>query len=73
MIQLKLVDEISLNFPELFITGKYVKISLKNRVSPFYFLSSRGQMIKTITKTEHTRLFLFTLLILFLKALFAQN
>ena len=27
---MKLVDEISLNFPELFITGKYVKIRFKN-------------------------------------------
>ena len=31
MIQQKLVDEISLNFPELFVIGKYVKISFKNR------------------------------------------
>ena len=29
MIQQKLVDEISLNFPELFIKGKYVNIRLK--------------------------------------------
>ena len=34
MIQQKLADEISLNFPELFITGKYVKIRFKNRGSP---------------------------------------
>ena len=31
----KPVDEISLNFPELFIIGKYVKITFKNRGSPF--------------------------------------
>ena len=31
MIQQKLVEEISLNFPELFIIAKYVKIRLKNR------------------------------------------
>ena len=42
----------SLNFPELFIKGKYVKIRFKNRGSPCYFLSSRGQKIKNITKIE---------------------
>ena len=31
MIQKKLVDEISLNFPELFMEEKYVKIRFKNR------------------------------------------
>ena len=51
----KLVDETSLNFPELFIIGKYVKIRFKNRGSPCYFLSSRGQKIKNITKIEHAR------------------
>ena len=51
MIQ-KIVDEISLNFPELFIIGKYVKIRFKNRGSPCYFLSSRGQKIKNVTKIE---------------------
>ena len=48
----KLVDEISLNFPELFIIGQYVKIRFKNKGSPCYFLSSRGQKIKHITKIE---------------------
>ena len=52
MIQQKLVHEISLNFPELFITGKYVKIRFKNRGSPCYFLSSRDQQIKNITKIK---------------------
>ena len=52
MIQSKLVDEISLNFPEMFVTGKYVKIRSKNRGSPCYFLSSTGQNIKNITKIE---------------------
>ena len=65
MIQLKLVDEVSLNFPELFITGKYVKIGFRNRESPCYFLSSRGQKIKNITKIEQKRLFLLTLLVSF--------
>ena len=45
-----IVDEISLNFPELFIIGKYVKIRFKNRVSPCYFLSSRGEKIKKYYK-----------------------
>ena len=36
----------SLNFPELLIIGKYVKIRFKNRRSPCYFLSSRGQKKK---------------------------
>ena len=56
MTQQKLVDEISLHFPELFIMGKYVKIRIKNG-STCYFLSSRGQKIKNITKHEQTRLF----------------
>ena len=36
----------------LYIIGKYVKIKFKNRGSPCYFLSSTGQKIKNITKTE---------------------
>ena len=32
---LKVVDEISLNFDELFIIGKYVKIRFKNRRTPY--------------------------------------
>ena len=32
---LKVVDEISLNFGELFIIGKYVKIRFKNRRPPY--------------------------------------
>ena len=35
----KPVDEISLNFPELFIIEKNVIIRFKNRESPCYFLS----------------------------------
>ena len=46
MIQQKPVDEIPLNFPELFIVGEHVKIRFKNRVSPCYFLGSRGKKIK---------------------------
>ena len=60
MIQEKLVDEISLNFPELFVTGKYVKIRFKNMMPPCYFLVSRGQNIRNILKIEQTTVFLFT-------------
>ena len=35
MIHEKVVDEISLDFPELFIIGKYVKIRFKNRRPPY--------------------------------------
>ena len=52
MIQKKVFDEISLNFPELFIIGKYVKIRFKNWGSPCYFVISRGQKIKSITKID---------------------
>ena len=50
-------------FPKLFIIEKYVKIMFKNRGSPCYFLISRGQTIKNITKIEKKRLFLFPLLV----------
>ena len=73
MIQLKLVDEISLNFPELFIIGKYVKIRFKNRGLPCYFLSSRDRKIKNITKIEQKRLFLFTFFISFFMAFLAKK
>ena len=59
----KLVNEISLNFPELLIIGKYVKIRFKNRGPPCYFLEVKR--IKNITKTEQNRLFLFTFLVSF--------
>ena len=58
----------SLNFPELFIIGKYVKIRLKNRRSPWYFLGSRGQKIKNITKIKQNWLFLFLFLVSFFMA-----
>ena len=63
----------SLNFPELFIKGKYVKIRFKNRRSPYYFLSSRGQKIKNITKIEQKMLFLFIFLVSFFMAFLAQK
>ena len=62
-----------LTFPELFIIEKYVKIRFKNRGSPCYFLSSRGQKIKNITKIEQKRLFLFTFLVSFFMAFLAQK
>ena len=46
---MKLVDEISLHFPELFTKGKYFKIRFKNKGSQCYFLSSKGQKINKIT------------------------
>ena len=57
----------------LFIIGKYVKSRFKNRGSPCYFLSSKGQKINNITKIEHTRLFLFTLLVSFVTVFLAQK
>ena len=41
--------------------------------SPCYFLSSRGQKIKNITKIEQMRLFLFTFLVSFFMAFPVQN
>ena len=73
MIQYKVVDKISLNFPKLFIIGKYVKIRFKNRGSPCYFLGSRGQKIENITKIEQKGLFLFLFLVSFFMAFLAQN
>ena len=45
MIQQNLVDEISLNFPELFFIGKYVNITFKNKVhhAIFWVLTSKDQ------------------------------
>ena len=57
----------------MFIKGKYVKIRFKNRGSPCYFLSSRGQKIKNITKIEQKRLFLFAFLVSFFMAFLAQK
>ena len=54
---IKIWDEISLNFPEMLIIGKYVRIMFKNRGPPYYFLSSRGQKINNITKFEQKGLF----------------
>ena len=51
MIQEKLDDEISLNFSELFVIGKYVKIRFKN---------IRNKNIRNILKIEQTTVFLFT-------------
>ena len=48
MIEQNLVDKISLNFHELFIIEKYVKIRLKNRVSPWSFLCSKGILQKVV-------------------------
>ena len=45
----------------------------ENKGSPYYFLSSRGQKIKNITKIEQKRLFLFTALVSFLIAFLEQK
>ena len=55
-----------LNFPEMFIIGKYVKIKFENSGSSYCFLSSRNQKIKNITKIEQKILSLFTFLVSFL-------
>ena len=57
-----------LNFPELLIIAKYVKLRFKDRGSQSYFLSFRGQKIKNITKIQQNRLFLFTFLVTFVMA-----
>ena len=68
----------SLNFLELFIIEKYgincgIKVRHKNRDSPCYFLSSRGQKTKNITKIELKRLVLFTFLVSFFMAFLMQK
>ena len=52
---------------------KIVKIRFKNRDSTCYFLSSRGQKIKYITKMEYKRLSLFTFLVSFFMAFLVQK
>ena len=64
---MKVVDEISLNFAELFIIGKYVKIRFKNRRPPM------TKKIKNIAKTEQKRLLFFTFLVSFFMAFLAQK
>ena len=51
MIQKNLANEISLNFPELFIIGKYAKIRFKNRGQPRYFLEvKRSKILQKLNK-----------------------
>ena len=54
----------------MLIIGKYIKIKFKNRGSPYYFLSSRGQKIENTTKIE---LFLFKFFVSFFMACLAQK
>ena len=63
----------SLNFPELFIKGKYLKIRFKNRGSPCYFQSSRGQKMSNITKIEPKRLFGYILGFIFYGFFYAKT
>ena len=67
------MDEISINFTELFIITKYVKIRFKNWGWLCYFQSCRGQKVKKMTQIEHTRLFLLTFLDSFFMAFLAQK
>ena len=73
MTPYKLVDEISLNFRELFIIRKFLKIRIKNRGSSYYFLSSGSKKIKNFTKIEQERLFLFTFLVSFSMVFLARK
>ena len=57
----------------MFIIGEHVKIRFKNRGSPCYFLSSRGQNIKNILKIGQKRLFLFTFFDSFFMAFLARK
>ena len=73
MIQKKLNDKIYSNFPELLIIEKDVKISSKNRGSPCYFLTSRGQKFKDITEVIPNILFLFTFFVSFFMGFLTQR
>ena len=56
MIQWKLADGISLNFPELFIIRKYVKMRFKNRGSSCYFLPvKRSKILQKLSNWERER------------------
>ena len=68
MIQQKLVDEISLNFHELFIIGKYIKISFKKRESPYFFWVLEVKIWKMLQYWTNE-----TFLVSFLKAVLAQK
>ena len=61
------------NFSGVVHYRKICKNQVKNRGSPCYFLSSRGQKIKTITKIEQKILFLFTFSVSFFVACLAQK
>ena len=63
----------SLNFRELFIIEKYVKIRFKNKGSPCCFMSSSGQNTKNIKKIEKKRLFLFAFLVSLFMEFLAQK
>ena len=52
---------------------KICKNQFKNRGLPCYFLSSRGQKIKNITKIEQKRQFLFTFLVSFFMEFLVQK
>ena len=64
--------EISLNFPDLFIIGKYVKIRFKNRSHHAIFWVLEVKRSKTLQKLNK-RDFLFTFLVSFFMAFLAQK
>ena len=66
VIHLKIVDEISLNFPELFIIGNMEKSGLKTG-------DDHTKKIKNITKIEQKRLLLFLFLVSFFMAFLAPK
>ena len=70
---LRRYDTIKACCSELFIIVKYLKSRFKSRGSPCYFLSSRGQKIKNITKIEQNRLLLFAFLVSFFMEFLAQK
>ena len=57
----------------MFIIAKYVKIRFKNRRSSCYFLTSRDQKIKDITKVTQKMLFLFSFFVSFFMGFLTQR
>ena len=59
MIQQKIVHKISLNFPELFIIGKYIKIRLKTGGTHAIFSVLEVKRSKTLQKLTKDTVFVF--------------
>ena len=67
----KIVNEISINLPELFITGKYVKIKFKNGVTVLLQRVLEVKRSKMLQKIEE--LSLFTFLVSFFMGVLVQK